>query len=62
MSFVHIHFEDYDDNRVMIVECSRGVNPVYLKDGDNDRFFILTGPSTTELTTKEAIEYINERF
>ena len=62
MSLVHIHFEDYENNRVMVVECSRGVSPIYMKDGDKELFFIRTGPSTTELTTKEAIEYIRDRF
>jgi hypothetical protein len=62
MSLIHIHFDDFDDHRVMVVECSRAANPVYLKDGDSDHYFIRTGPSTTELSTKEAIEFIKQRF
>ena len=62
MQLIHINFEDHDDHRVMLVNCSRGVKPTYLKDGDNERFFIRTGPSTTELTTKDAIEYISSRY
>jgi hypothetical protein len=62
MSYVHIHFDDYESNRVMVIDCNRGVNPIYLKEGDNNRFFIRTGPSTSVLTTKEAIEYIKDRF
>lgn len=62
MSFIHIHFDDLNSHRIMIAECSPAVKPVYLKDGDKERFFIRTGPSTTELSTKDAIEYIKERF
>lgn len=62
MQYIHIHFEDYDGHRVMVVECSRSVKPVYFKNGDKDLFFIRTGPSTTELNTKDAIEYQKERF
>jgi hypothetical protein len=62
MSFIHIHFDDFNSHRILIVECSPAVKPVYLKDGDKERFFIRTGPSTTELSTKDAIEYIKERF
>jgi hypothetical protein len=62
MSFVHIHFEDFENHRIMLVECSRAFKPVYLKDGDKEHFFIRTGPSTTELSTKDAVEYIKERF
>jgi predicted HTH transcriptional regulator len=62
MALIHIHFDDFENHRVLIVECSRAVKPVYMKDGSNERFFIRTGPSTTELSTKEAVEYIKERF
>ena len=62
MSFIHIHFDDYQNKRVMVVECSTAVKPVYMKDGENQRFFIRTGPSTTELSTKDAIEYMKQRF
>lgn len=61
-SLVHIHFDDFDDHRLMVVDCQRAANPIYLRDGDNERFFIRTGPSTTELSTKEAIEYMKGRF
>lgn len=62
ISDVHIHFEDFQNCRIMVVECGRSTKPIYYKDGDNDRFFIRTGPSTTELSTKDAIEYQKERF
>lgn len=62
ISDVHIHFEDFQECRIMVVECGRSTKPVYYKDGDNDRFFIRTGPSTTELSTKDAVEYQRERF
>ncbi|HRW99605.1 MAG TPA: ATP-binding protein, partial [Cyclobacteriaceae bacterium] len=62
ISDVHIHFEDFQSCRIMVVECGRSTKPIYYKDGENDRFFIRTGPSTTELSTKDAIEYQRERF
>lgn len=62
ISDVHIHFEEFKDSRIMVVECGRSTKPIYYKDGENDRFFIRTGPSTTELATKDAIEYQRERF
>lgn len=60
--YIHAHFDDLENYRVLVVECSRAVKPVYMKDGDKDRFFIRTGPATTELSTKDAIDYIKERF
>lgn len=59
---VHVHFDDYQNHRVMVVECGRSDKPVYLRDGDKDRFFIRTGPSTTELSTKESVDFIKDHF
>lgn len=62
MGNIHLHFEDYNTCRVLVIECSPAVKPVYMKDGDKDRFFIRTGPSTTELSTKDAVDFIKQRF
>ena len=50
---VHIKFDDYQGNRVLVARCSRGSAPVFVKDGDIERFYIRTGPSTTELAASQ---------
>ncbi len=62
MTQIHVHFEDYDDSRVMIIKCGRATKAEFVKDGDIERFYIRTGPSTTELTAKQTQEYIKQRF
>jgi Asp-tRNA(Asn)/Glu-tRNA(Gln) amidotransferase A subunit family amidase len=62
MPYIHIHFDDYMDTRVMVVECKRSSKPIFLKDGKEQRFFIRTGPSTTELKADEILEYTKIRF
>ncbi|MEI6149264.1 MAG: DUF262 domain-containing protein [bacterium] len=62
MTWMHLHFEDYDGHRVLTVKCLAGKAPVFVKEGNNDLFFIRTGPSTTELTTSQAHEFILKRF
>jgi len=62
LPFIHMRFEDYKDNRVMVVECTKGKSPVYVKDGPVERFYIRTGPSTTELTASQTQEYLKQRF
>jgi len=62
MQYVHIHFDDYRENRVMVVECTRAVKPIFLKDGNEQKFFIRTGPSTSELKAGDIVEYSNIRF
>jgi hypothetical protein len=62
MALLRVHFEDYDDSRVLVVRCPRSSNPVFVKDGDIERFYVRTGPSTTELTAGQTHAYIQQRF
>ena len=62
MTRMHLHFEDYDGQRVLRVKCLPAKAPVFVKDGKEEAFFVRTGPSTTELTTSQAHEFISRRF
>ncbi len=62
MTAMNIHFDDYKDNRVMVIRSKRSSVPVYVKDENIERFYIRTGPSTTELTLSQAQSYIKQRF
>jgi hypothetical protein len=62
MQFIHARFEDYDNCRVMVIECSRAKTPVFVKDGSIERFYIRTGPSTTELSASQTQGYIKQRY
>jgi len=59
---LHVHFDDHDDCRVMVVKCRKAPTPVFVKDGDTERFYIRTGPSTTELSASQTQDYIKQRF
>jgi hypothetical protein len=60
--WVHPRFDDYQGKRVLTVECWESNKPVFVKDGNADRFYIRTGVSTLELTTAQAHEFIKQRF
>jgi len=62
MTTMHAHFDDHDDCRVMIVNCRKSPTPIFVKDGDIEKFYIRTGPSTTELSASQTQEYIKQRF
>jgi hypothetical protein len=62
LPYIHIHFDDYMGTRVLIVECKRSPKEVFLKDGNEQRFYIRTGPSTTELKADEIMQYTKIRF
>ena len=62
MTTMHVHFEDYDDCRVLVAWCPQSPTPVFVKDGEIERFYVRTGPSTTELKASETQTYIKHRF
>lgn len=62
MTNMHAHFDDHEGCRVMVVKCNKSKVPVFLKDGDIERFYIRTGPATTELSASQTQEYIKQWF
>jgi len=62
MAYIHPRFEEYRYQRVMTVECWRARSPVYLKDGNIERFFLRTGAATTELSASQIQAYITDHF
>jgi hypothetical protein len=62
MTNLHVHFEDNDEHRVLMVRSGLASAPVFMKDGEIERFYIRTGPSTTELTASQTQQYIKQRF
>jgi predicted HTH transcriptional regulator len=60
MAFLHVRFDEYEDRRVMMIECRKSPKPVFLKNGETEYFYIRTGPSTTQLTPSQTQEYIQQ--
>ena len=62
MTNLHAHFDDYDDCRILVVKCLKSPTPIFFKDDGIERFYIRTGPSTTELSASDTHQYIQQRF
>lgn len=62
MTSMHVHFEDLNGSRVMVMRCRKSSVPVFVNDGDIERFYVRTGPSTTELSASQTQSYIKQRF
>lgn len=62
MAFANIHFDDYEDCRVMVVQCHKSGKPVFVKDGEHEHFYIRTGPSSTQLSPSQTQDYIRQRW
>lgn len=60
--YIQVRFDDFKNHRVMVVECGRAGSPVFLKDGNTERFYLRTGASTTELSPAQTHEYLKQRF
>lgn len=65
-NFEDYRYEDEDENevieRVLIIDVEPSPVPVFTKDGNSDRFFVRSGPSTADFSMSEATEYITHRF
>jgi hypothetical protein len=60
--YIHPRFEDRDDGRVLVVECWPANSAAFVRDGEAERFYVRTGAATTELSAKQAQEYVAQRF
>jgi predicted HTH transcriptional regulator len=62
MLYIHPHFDEHDDTRVLVVECQSARSPVYVKDGSEERFYIRSATATIELKGRQAQDFITQRF
>jgi hypothetical protein len=62
MLCIHPSFAELEGKRVLVIQCDPSKSPVYLKDGENERFYIRTSGTTTELRPSTVHEYIEQRF
>ena len=60
--YVHPRFDDYEGERVMVIECLPGKAPVFVRDGSVERFYVRVGPGTRELTASQSQDYVGQRF
>ena len=49
------------DRQVFLINCDRCPEPVFLKNGEEEKFFIRMGPSTRQLPASKILDYMQER-
>ena len=59
--YIHLKFCHLEDKTVLIIECERVRQPVFLSIGKNEEFYIRSGPSSMKLTMSAMITYLAER-
>jgi hypothetical protein len=47
--------------RILVVDCAPSRSPVFLKDGENEAFFVRVGPASRQLPISKVLEYMQKR-
>lgn len=61
-SYLSISFHPIDGKEVCMVAVEQSPKPIYVSDSGATRFYIRTGNTTQELSTKDTVEYIRNRW
>lgn len=62
MSYIHTEIESVNGRDILRVEVSPASSPAYLRHGENEHFYVRTGPATTALKVSEVYDFIRRRF
>lgn len=62
LPYIHPHFEEEDGDRILTVRCEKGPKAAFVKDGNQQRFFVRGGNATTELMGSSITDYVKQRF
>ena len=60
-SYIQGGFREVNGARVFLINCDRCPEPVFLKNGEEEKFFIRLGPSTRQLPASKILDYLQER-
>jgi hypothetical protein len=50
-----------DGKTIVVITCEKAANPVFLKVGKNEDFFIRSGPSSVRLSMSQMVKYLEQR-
>lgn len=62
LPYVHPHFEEEGDQRVLIIRSEKGPKPAFVKDGAIQRFYVRGANATAELSGNSVTDYVKARF
>lgn len=63
INLIHSRFEDYEEERIFVIDCKPANSPVFIKLKNKEQpFFIRAGTTTRELKGSDQLEFIRQRF
>ena len=60
-AFIKGEIRQLDDRQIFLVCCERCPDPVFLRNGDDEKFFVRIGPSTHVVPASKIVDYMAER-
>ena len=60
--YLQLVFHDINGKDICRVLTAKSHRPIYIKEGNDLKFYLRTGVSTRELNVQEAVEYISTRW
>lgn len=59
--YIHLSICAIDEKTVLMIECERVREPVFLKIGKSEEFYVRSGPSSIKLTISQTVNYLARR-
>ncbi|WP_163340399.1 RNA-binding domain-containing protein [Desulfopila sp. IMCC35008] len=59
--YVHLSICSIDEKTVLMIECERVREPVFLQIGKSEEFYVRSGPSSMKLTISQTVNYLGRR-
>lgn len=57
--FIHFDIVLFQGSQLIVFECESASKPVFLYNGQNEEFFIRSGPASVQLTISQTIDYLH---
>ncbi len=48
------------EKHVFVIQCDVSSDPVYLKQGKDERFYVRVGPSSRQLSMSEVVDWVRK--
>lgn len=58
MTFVHPHFDTFEEHRVLSVRCTQSSEPIFVKEGSSELFYVRMAASTRALMPSQIEAYL----
>ncbi|MEN0006813.1 MAG: RNA-binding domain-containing protein [Bacteroidota bacterium] len=62
IEFLKFDVETIEDEYVLRIDCEAATTPAYVRERNEEVFYVRTGPSTTHLKVSKIYDYIRRRF